>query len=163
MTIASNTSWSIDIPQQYSWINISDRNGTGDATCDVEIEPNFSYSQRQGNFTVMTGTENGLEVVINIDQDGADADGLQNELELDTDDMSLRVDDKESIVATYKRRINGEWFSQDVTETADWESDNPQVATVVGGYVTGHAIGVANVTAKLGDLKSKNITHVTVG
>lgn len=162
LTIASNTSWSIDIPQQYNWINISDRNGTGNATCDVEIEPNFSYSQRQGRFTVMTGTENGLEVVINIDQDGADVDGLQNELELGTDDMSLGVGDTKSIVATYRRRINNEWFSQDVTATAEWESDDSQVATVAGGNVTGHAIGVAKVTAKLGDLKSKNTTHVTV-
>ena len=65
-------------------------------------------------------------------------------LSLDARDRTLKVGDTSELTATVKHE------NQTITDTnlkVTWESDNPEVATVVDGVITAKSVGKARVTA----------------
>ena len=65
-------------------------------------------------------------------------------LSLDARDRTLKVGDTSELTATVKHE------NQTITDTnlkVTWESDNPEVATVVDGVITARSVGKARVTA----------------
>ena len=65
-------------------------------------------------------------------------------LSLDARDRTMRVGDTGELTATVKHE------NQTITDTnlkVTWESDNPEVATVVDGVITAKSVGKARVTA----------------
>ena len=65
-------------------------------------------------------------------------------LSLDARDRTLKVGDTSELTATVKHE------NQTITDTnlkVTWESDNPEVATVVDGVITAQSVGKARITA----------------
>ncbi len=59
--------------------------------------------------------------------------------------MLLKETDTVTLMATYP-----DGTSEDVTDLAEWESDNPDIADVLKGKVTGYGPGKATITASYG-------------
>ncbi|MCS7464272.1 Ig-like domain-containing protein [Paenibacillus doosanensis] len=65
--------------------------------------------------------------------------------------LSLLLNDSETIklFATYP-----DGSSEDVSDRAEWESDNPDIADVIKGKITGYGPGQATITASYGTKKT---------
>ncbi|GKU79029.1 Ig-like domain-containing protein [Paenibacillus sp. L3-i20] len=82
---------------------------------------------------------------------------LAKRVDMEYEDVNLLVNEKKQLVltATYP-----DGSTQNVSDKAEWESDNEKVADAIKGVIKAYSAGTATITAKYGTKTDTLIVHV---
>lgn len=111
--ITSNTNWTLSVP---SWITIIDTSGSGDATVDMMVGTNSTYSSRIGYIRVMRNGEELARVVVV-------QEGIPAILTVDVEEI---VFTREGGTQYFNLTSNMSW---EISNTEEWLVCNPMAGS----------------------------------
>ncbi len=111
--ITSNTNWTLSVP---SWITIIDTSGSGDATVDMMVGTNSTYSSRIGYIRVMRNGEELARVVVV-------QEGIPAILTVDVEEI---VFTREGGMQYFNLTSNMSW---EISNSEEWLVCNPMVGS----------------------------------
>ncbi len=126
--VTSNTSWSVSVPSDASWVSVSVASGTGDADVIVNVAANESESSRSTTVTIATD-DTEANCTLSISQSAASTGGDEDDEDEDEDEdaePSISVNptsismDAEGGSSTVAITANVDWTIYSMDGSDDW-------------------------------------------